>query len=81
MKTGQQVICINKYGWMSEMLMQPCRGPRYKEICTICGFDGDNLLLEGYPDDEGYLRSVFRPLQDIEEMLSNVLKKEILEPV
>jgi len=70
-KIGQEVVCINKGGWLptnrKNGYLLP--GPKFEEVCVIEGFhtNPDFLYLKGHSEmglngRHAYDKSLFRPV-------------------
>ena len=82
-KVGQRAICIAK-GFTNTWIGDDGKkysGPRYNEIVTVSDIKGIELFFSEYPDDskEGYNNIHFKPLQDNEAFVEEVLAKAIKE--
>jgi hypothetical protein len=81
---GQKVRCIVHPGetWKIQRLfyLEVVPGPKFDDICTVRGHDGNgDLLLVGYDIGEGYDKDEFQPAEMVGLPLvtySKVMEKE-----
>lgn len=77
---GQRVVCVapTAWGkWTSSRFKEEYKGPKFKDVCVVRGYDIEGVLFEEYKDGYGFDCKHFAPIHELPADIREELCKQI----